>query len=271
MCEEITDNCQTSWSTHVSAAANLLAIREPQAPEPSLVLFVSKFFATRDVMGRSACGKRAKFREMAWGSPQEVDKTTGCSSELLAIIASITDVSRQMADNQGAETSDLADRIIILEKQLDDLIQVLPKSDFNCQSNRMVLERTSSLIHNATKIYFYTSLHSALPSTRIVRYLVAEQIFLLQNMPTLQSAHLWSVFVTSLYALEDDERVFFLEQFDRLEVASATRSSTHAALAIVQTVWKRRDLDTDSEQSLDSGMTDWVKYVRPMSEGLSLA
>jgi hypothetical protein len=37
------------------------------------VSFVSKFFATRDVMGRSACGKRSKFHEVEWENPQEVD------------------------------------------------------------------------------------------------------------------------------------------------------------------------------------------------------
>lgn len=90
-------------------------------------------------------------------------------------------------------------------------------------------------------------------------------------MPCIQSAHLWSIFVTALYALEDDERIFFLEQFDKLETVSATRSSMHNARAIVQTTWKRRDLDVDSDQSLQPDVSDWVKYVRPMSEGLSLA
>jgi len=54
---------------HVSAAANLIVADNL---EPSLVAFVSKFFATRDVMGRSACGERSKFREVAWENAQEV-------------------------------------------------------------------------------------------------------------------------------------------------------------------------------------------------------
>jgi hypothetical protein len=64
---------------------------------------------------------------------------------------------------------------------------------------------------------------------------------------------------------------FFLEQFDRLEEVSATRSSTQAAQAIVQTVWKKRDLDVDGEQVMESGMSEWVRFVRPISEGLNLA
>jgi hypothetical protein len=159
----------------------------------------------------------------------------------------------------------------MLETQLDDLIQLIPDLSPRPSSESLLLARTSTLIHNAAKIYFYTSLHSALPSTQIVRRLITEQILLLRSILSIQSAHLWSIFVTALYALEDHERIFFLREFDRLEIASATRSSMHAARAIVETVWKRRDLDADSDPSSQPEMSDWVKYVQPMSEGLSLA
>ena len=77
--------------------------------------------------------------------------------------------------------------------------------------------------------------------------------------------------MTTLYAFDDDERIFFLEQLSKLEVLSATMGSTQATSAIVQTVWRRRDLDTDLEQASSAGMSDWARFVRPMSEGLSLA
>ena len=69
---QITDNCQTSWTTHVSAAANLIEMKSLVMPAPSLVSFVSRFFVTRDVMGRSACGQGAKFKDIDNGSSQEV-------------------------------------------------------------------------------------------------------------------------------------------------------------------------------------------------------
>lgn len=95
---------------------------------------------------------------------------------------------------------------------------------------------------------------------------------MIERIPTMRSAHLWSVFVTALYAFDDEQRIFFLEQFDRLEMVSATRSSTQAAKSIVQTVWKSRDLNADSaEHVVAAGMSDWARFVRPMSEGLSLA
>lgn len=87
----------------------------------------------------------------------------------------------------------------------------------------------------------------------------------------MRSAHLWSIFVTALYAYDDEERIFFLEQFDKLKVVSATRSSTQAARSIVKTVWKKRDLDEDGNSARVSRVSDWVRFVRPMSDGLSLA
>ncbi len=162
-----------------------------------------------------------------------------------------------------------------IEIQLDGLVQLLPEldSEFTPDSELLVLDQTSSLIHNAAKIYFYTTLHSALPSTQIVRHLVNEQVDLIERLPVMRSAHLWSMFVTALYAFDYEQRIFFLEQFEKLEMVSATRSSTQAAKAIVQTVWKKRDLDADSpdHDAMAAGMSDWMRFVRPMSEGLSLA
>ncbi|CZR55599.1 uncharacterized protein PAC_05487 [Phialocephala subalpina] len=265
---DIADNCQTSWGTHVSAAANLIGMKNTQALEPSLVSFVSQFFATGDVMGRSACGATSKFRTITWEHPQEVDKTAGCSSELLEIISSITDVSRQMAEDVKADSPALVKHVNSIEKQLDNLTQLLPAPSSGSIPNPefLVLAQTSSLIHNAAKIYFYTELHSALPSTKIVRLLVNEQVALLKRIPAVRSAHIWSTFVTALYTFDDEQRIFFLEQFDKLEEITATRSSAQTGRSVVQTVWKKRDLNADLEQVLEPGMSDWARFVRPMSE-----
>jgi hypothetical protein len=166
---------------------------------------------------------------------------------------------------------DLERDTVSIERRLVDLVQVLPGSLPVSTLEGLVLTRTSSLIHGSARIYFYTTLRSALPSTPIIRMLVASQMSILNSISVLQSAHLWSIFVTSLYAFDDNERIFFLGQFERLEKGSAVRASTHAARAIVQTVWKRRDLDEDLKDGMSDGMSDWAKLVRPMSEGLSLA
>ena len=137
----------------------------------------------------------------------------------------------------------------------------------------VVLSQTSSLIHCAAKIYFYTALHSAGPSTHIIRSLVADQVNLIKNISEFRSAHLWSIFVTALYAFDDEERIFFMEQFDKLVQVATAMASAQAARSIVQTVWKRRDLDADSDAKKEASpaLSDWARFVRPMSEGLSLA
>jgi len=272
---DITDGCQTSWPTHLSAAAKILDDRTVGLREPSLASFISKFFAARDVMSRTACGARSKFKQLAWHQPREIDNTVGCSYELMEIISSITDLASSMTDNNGKDNIITTEKLVEIETQLDDLIQILPSSSTSVPSTEtVILSNTANLNHAATKIYFYTALHSALPSTYLIRTLVSEQMSLIETMPYLRSAHLWSIFVTALYVSSDHERIFFLRQFDRLEAASAAIGPTQAARTVVETVWKRRDLEVDvavGTAAGDSSLSDWTRLVRPLSHGLSLA
>lgn len=142
-----------------------------------------------------------------------------------------------------------------------------PSASLPATETTMLLA-TSSLIHTAAKIYFYTALHSATPLTPLIQSLAREQIDLISSLPDLRSAHLWSIFVTALYAGRDEDRIFFLRQFGRLEAASAAVGQVLAARAVVETVWKRRDLEAST--SVSDGGSDWERLVRPMSEGISL-
>lgn len=160
---------------------------------------------------------------------------------------------------------------LLIETQLDTISQTVPPSVDPSATEAQTLTQTSTLTHIAAKIYFYTALHAAIPSTHLVRSLVSEQIDLISRMSTLRSAHLWSVFVTALYAEDDTQRIFFLKQFGRLKSGSTSSGSAQAAKTIVETVWKRRDLEADLSQPVGSRMSDWDRIVRPMSEGLSLA
>ncbi|TVY13574.1 hypothetical protein LARI1_G006452 [Lachnellula arida] len=267
---DITDGCQTSWPQHLSAAAKILGDRSVSLREPSLASFISKFFAARDVMSRTACGARSKFKQIAWQQPHEIDNTVGCSYELMEIISSITDLTSYMTNiNQNIVTTQ---KLVEIETQLDNLVQTLPSSSSSLDPTETIfLSNTSKIIHVATKIYFYTALHSALPCTYLIRSLVSEQMSVIESMSYLRSAHLWSIFVTALYVSGDEERIFFLRQFDRLEAASAAIGPTQAAKAVLETVWKRRDLEVDAGKADDSGLSDWARLVRPLSDGLSLA
>ena len=147
---DITDNCQNSWSTHVSAAAILIKAGGKDALEPSLVSFATKFFATRDVMGRTACGASSKFYKAGWDNPGEVDLSVGCSSRLLAIISSITDISCQKIDGTEIENFSILERTNAIEVQLDELVQLIPASAKTLPVlESLLLGQTSSLIHSS--------------------------------------------------------------------------------------------------------------------------
>ncbi|KFZ08864.1 hypothetical protein V502_09092 [Pseudogymnoascus sp. VKM F-4520 (FW-2644)] len=218
---DITDNCQTSWPAHLSAAAKLFSSRATTF-EPSLSSFVSKFFATK--------------------------------------------LTR---DGPVVEQ-----RLLAIETKLETLVQIMPISGaFLSATETKMLHHTSSLIHAAAKIYFYTALHSAMPSTPLIQSLVRKQIDLISGLPDLRSAHLWSIFVTALYVEYDEDRIFFLRQFKRLEAASAAVGQAATARAVVETVWKSRDLEVNTPMS-DGGKgggSDWERLVGPLSEGISLA
>ncbi|TVY58741.1 putative transcriptional regulatory protein [Lachnellula suecica] len=268
---DITDNCQVSWSMHLKAASDMLQIMDTASKDPLIASFVSKFFATRDAMSRSACGAASKFRHMSAVDSQEIDKSWGCSFELMNIISSITDLSRRKSDFKTSEQKDHSSKILELESRLESIIQTMPPlGSLVARNEAQLLSQTAALIQNATNIYFCTALHSAGPRTHLIQSLIGSQIDLIGNLQSLRSTHLWSIFVTSLYAHVDEDRLFFIDQFDRLENTRPAIGPAVTARAIVEIVWKRRDLDADSNDK-NASLSDWERYVRPLSEGLSLA
>lgn len=52
---QVTDNCHASWSTHLKAASDLMKMGNTAVRNPSLAGFVSRFFAKRGLLSRSAC------------------------------------------------------------------------------------------------------------------------------------------------------------------------------------------------------------------------
>lgn len=157
-----------------------------------------------------------------------------------------------------------------------------------------ILLRTSNLIQTSARLYFLATLRSIDPNEPVAKQLVRDVIEWTRPLsPThLRSAHLWPLFVAAVYATGgDEERVFFLDQFDALDnhhSALVAGGSVRRVREIVVTVWKRRDLATNttfgngssscgssplSETSAKGSMlmeNDWAKYVQPLSEGLCL-
>jgi hypothetical protein len=182
-----------------------------------------------------------------------------------------------------------------LEEQLDTLIQLLPPTylqhidvlspeslappSTSSDEPITILLNTSLLIQTAAKLFFQATLRSLNPQTPKARSLITEIIGYIQQLSPnhLRSAHLWSLFVGAVYSTGDDEeRVWFLDQFDIMEEKSqalVARGVLTRVKGIVDNVWKRRDLDCDfvvGGSEGEEGIGDWEKYVQPLSDGLSL-
>jgi hypothetical protein len=133
-------------------------------------------------------------------------------------------------------------------------------------------------MHTAATLYLQATLHSINPYSTTAQSLIAQiKAHTRPLSPThLRSAHLWPLFVGAVFSTgADEERVWFLNQFDILEKgerALVARGAVGRVKMIVERVWKRRDLDGggDHRENEENGAMDWERYVQPLSDGLCL-
>lgn len=99
--------------------------------------------------------------------------------------------------------------------------------------------------------------------------LLQEAIALFKS-PSLYSVHpmlVWPIFICAVYAIDDADRVFFLDKFDALQTHCHIHLAARALKRcrnIVESVWKQRDIHRQL------GCEDeWMKVVQPMIHGLS--
>ncbi|KAH8704043.1 fungal-specific transcription factor domain-containing protein [Talaromyces proteolyticus] len=301
---EMSDNCQISWSAHLSAALDLMRLASTHSSTggitPQVVEFVSRFFLVKDALGRTACGKVAKINELPPVDSSEIDPSIGCSYELIDIISKITDLARDLRNPQTNQRNWLA-KSSELETQLSSLTQHLPPttshsipphpspSPPSSITEVTILQHTSRLIHTSTTLYLQATLRSLSPYSPTAQSLITQIIAHTKPLSPihLRSAHLWPLFVGAVFSTGDDaERVWFLNQFDALENderALVARGSVGRVRGIVERVWKRRDLEGERDhtggycnrnnvaENVDVGVKgDWERYVQPLSDGLCL-
>ncbi|KAL1875126.1 hypothetical protein Plec18167_005796 [Paecilomyces lecythidis] len=189
------------------------------------------------------------------------------------------------------ESSDWLAKTDTIDHQLRSLAQRLPSSfsqnpvaattspnagSHSSLSPSDILLRTSAFIHTAAKLYFIATLRPQESSTGQTQQLVTSAIECIKPLsPTfLRTAHLWPFFVAAVHATEDEDRLFFLDQFSvlgRHEFSIVAAGSIARVRDIVETVWKRRDLaESDSRADDSRVLSDWARYVQPMSDQLSL-
>lgn len=183
------------------------------------------------------------------------------------------------------ESSDWLKKTNNIDHQLRSLAQRLPPSfsqnpttasPSEALSPSDILLRTSAFIHTAARLYFIATLRPLECSTAQTQHLLTSAIECIRPLsPTyLRSAHLWPLFVAAVHATEDEDRVFFLDQFSvlgRHEFSIVAAGSIARVRDIVETVWKRRDLAEPSSHVDETRIrSDWARYVQPMSDQLSL-
>jgi hypothetical protein len=178
-------------------------------------------------------------------------------------------------------------QVLEIENQLSSLTQNLPQHILQSPSSSLsttdldqviILHHSSLLMHTAATLYLQATLHSINPYSTTAQSLIAQIIAHTRPLsPThLRSAHLWPLFVGAVFSTgADEERVWFLNQFDILEKgerALVARGAVGRVKMIVERVWKRRDLDGggDHRENEENGAMDWERYVQPLSDGLCL-
>jgi len=155
-----------------------------------------------------------------------------------------------------------------LAVRLRALTQKLPVSHKSGENGSALLCDTALYIHLAANIYFLTSLTPQTQHYEDVESIVnAASHLTTQLLDRLRSQHLWPLFVTALFVVDDSNRMVMLDAFRKIQQKCPILSAGTAERAklIVEAVWKRNDL----LGSVSYGNT-WDGLVRQMSEGLSL-
>ncbi|OMP83850.1 hypothetical protein BK809_0005231 [Diplodia seriata] len=117
---EIINKCDERWVVHLHGARDLIRTRRrlltdarrnstSNSSNNDLLNFSERFFAYQDVIGRTACGEVPIFGEDYWdASDATADAWLGCSPELVSIICSITELSRQRRSRCSSSSSSSA-------------------------------------------------------------------------------------------------------------------------------------------------------------------
>ncbi|KAF4535125.1 C6 zinc finger domain containing protein [Lasiodiplodia theobromae] len=200
---EIINKCDERWVIHLHGARDLIRTRRrllcnttPNNSSNSnndLLNFSERFFAFQDVIGRTACGEVPIFGEDYWdASDVTADAWLGCSPELVSVICSITELSRQRrhrcsrsrsrsrSTNRKYSSSpssspssvgtfaendrdSFALEAAALESRLNDIHQLVPDAD-----NDAALHRSAEAKRLAAIVYLYCALYGATPATPLV-------------------------------------------------------------------------------------------------------
>lgn len=284
---EIVDKCDQHWTIHLKGAKDLIRLRRQQyaalpqssdAPDPATA-FAEHFFAFQDVIGRTACAKEALFGSDYWkADDRQIDLWMGCSPELVNILSTITDMSRERRclDSNEARAS-FAMRAASLERQLEHLVQEVGDGDDDILASAAEAKRMAAVL------YLHCALYGANPTTPLVVNHVSHILRLVSDLldrEALPSA-VWPVFVAAMELDPSQDELWSDTDGEAtsgratvLRALAAMSKSTIANIArtraVIVQVWQARDQDLVKGPALGE-CNDWEWYVVPVSDAMSLA
>lgn len=284
--DEILDNCDHRWVIHMRACQDWLHRRKrlPSSTpdsEQGLISFAERFFASQDVISRTACGNSPHFGLDYWRSlEREADAGSwvGCSPALASVMFRITELGR------GRERGGLAaDNFERQAASLDEELEALGRgSRYDRQGHQ--LDSISSIFEmtlEAVKVYHHCLLYDASPSMPTIAAPVANIIHLAHGLVRAGCASglAFPIFVAAveLDPLNDEiappvegqrsGRRVVLEMLQML--AGSALFNVAKARAVIEEVWAVRDLSLEEERRGTGN--DWNVYVSPYSSNISLA
>jgi hypothetical protein len=287
---EIVDNCDHRWVIHLRASEDI--VRRSRQIEPShvytdfgeLTTFTERFFAYQDVISRTACGNSPLFGIEYWDNasqPTDIDSWMGCSPALVKTLCRITELSR-LKSRGDISAVDFEQQSADLEQELDRIRQ--PDGTVGD-----TLAAAAELKRKSILLYHHCVLYNAAPSTPFVSESVRD---ILEGIRDLVRAGAtaglaFPIFVAAVELDPVDDQLFLdtetgeavsgrrlvLETLE--EVGRCSLSNISRTRAIVQKVWRTRDMSLDEDASppkrRGSETNDWDFFVGPYSSNISLA
>lgn len=287
---EIVDNCDHRWVIHLRASEDIIRrsrhIMQSQVYKDfgELTTFTERFFAFQDVISRTACGNSPLFGIEYWDNaskPGDIDSWMGCSPALVKVLCRITELS-QLKSRGDISSLDFERQSADLELELYRMRQ---PDDVAADT----LVSAAELKRKSVLLYHHCVLYDASPSTPFVCESVRE---ILEGLSDLVHAGVtaglaFPVFVAAVELNPVDDQLFFdnhtaepvygrrlvletLEEIGRCSLSNISRTK-----AVIQKVWRTRDMSLDEDSSPHKGRgretNDWSCFVGPYSSNISLA
>ncbi|KAL3471096.1 fungal-specific transcription factor domain-containing protein [Aspergillus californicus] len=288
---DIADDCNQQWIVHLQGAKDIIRLRRRHLrvltdANSEVSSFVETFFAFQDVMGRTACAKADLFGSSYWKQDDTtINPWMGCSPALVSILFSVMDLSRS---RRAAVSDDDQVAFSIKAAALNSRLKALePQPNGDGEPSR-IIHRVAELNRLACVVYLNCALYGRTPSDpTIKRYVWTVLTEILKLLALDPSCHIiWPLFVAAveLDPLDTESHVdpetssiadgrrLVLELLAKM--AKSSVSSVSRTRLVIEHVWKSRDLtlsqSSNSKPGAFSDITDWERYVGPVSDALSL-